>query len=212
MANTLSVEIGIWISAFMILCIYSWLYKYNKFFKFAESTMIGSAAGYLFIMGYNNIVNTSVRAIQIGKYWHILPILLGVSLFMRYVKNYEWIQRYGTAYLIAGSTAIFIRATIVTQVTQQIAATINYVSMATPMDILNSIVYIVFIVAVSGYFLFSERYSTKIPYYNVINKVGRYGFLTALGYYLGITVMTRIAFVSDRLRYLLFTWLKLSPF
>lgn len=212
MVNEWAPELGIWIAAFMILCVYSWLYKYTRFFKFAESTMIGAAAGYLFVMGYNNVINTSVIAIQAGRIWQIIPIILGLSLFMRYTKKYAWLQRYGTSYLIAGTTVIFIRATIVTQVTQQIKATINYISLANPMSILNSVVTLVLVICVSFYFLFSERFSTKIPSYNLINKIGRYGFLTALGFYLGITVMTRVAFVSDRLRYLFFTWLKLSPF
>ena len=38
--------IGIWIGAFLTLCIFSFLYRDNPFFRFAESLFAGISLGY----------------------------------------------------------------------------------------------------------------------------------------------------------------------
>ena len=202
--------VGIWLGAYMILSGWSWLWKYNRVFRLTEHILVGSAAGYYLIQGLRNIMTISVAGVTAGRIWHIIPLVLGVSLFARYIKQYSWLQRYGTSYLVAGTMVIFFRATIVTQVMQQIQATVSAVSVATPLAILNSIIMVAYVCGTIFYFTFTEKFSTKIPGYNVFNKLGRYAFLTALGYYLGVTVMTRIAFVLNRLSYLYFDWLNLG--
>jgi len=205
-------EIGIWISAFFILCVYSWLYRYNRFFKFGEHTLIGAAAGYYFVMGVRNIMNISIRGLSLGKYYQVIPLILGLVLYARFYRKYSWLMRYGTCFMIAVSSTIYFRALIVTHVTQQIAATIEKVSLASPLLALNSVVIVGLTVFTMMYFMFTNRFTSKVQGYDFINKIGRYGLLTALGFYLGITVMTRLAFVINRLEFLLFEWLRLPTF
>ena len=38
--------LGIWIAAALTFCIFSFLYKDNPFYKFAEHLFVGLAAGY----------------------------------------------------------------------------------------------------------------------------------------------------------------------
>jgi len=47
-------NIGIWIAAFLTLCIYSFLYKDNPFYKFAEYLFVGVSAGYWVARQYHN--------------------------------------------------------------------------------------------------------------------------------------------------------------
>ncbi|MBT5714752.1 hypothetical protein HOI71_27140, partial [Candidatus Poribacteria bacterium] len=42
-----SQEIGIWIAAALTLCLYSFLYRDNPFYKFAEHLFVGVAQGYI---------------------------------------------------------------------------------------------------------------------------------------------------------------------
>jgi len=203
----ISTEVGVWLAAFFIIAIYSWLINYNPLFRFAEHTLIGAAAGYGLVMGIRNIMQVGIGGITAGKYHYIIAVLLGLSLYTRFFKEYAWVQRYGIAFVVAAGSVIRFRSLIVTSVTQQISSAINKVSFATLFDGFNSVIIIIFSVATMMYFTFSKRYSEDVPGYKYLNSIGRYGVLTLLGYYLGITIMTRIQFVINRLGFLLFNWL-----
>ena len=44
--------IGIWMSVFLTLCIFSFLYKDNPFYKAAEHIFVGVSAGYIFTITF----------------------------------------------------------------------------------------------------------------------------------------------------------------
>lgn len=202
-------EIGLWISAFYVLSVFTFLWKYNRFFKFAEHTLIGAAAGHFLVMGIQNIKSLGLDNIFGGRIQYIIPILLGLTLYSRFVPKYNWLMRWGTAVLISVSLVIYMRALVITQIIIQIQDTIKAVSISSPINILNSIIIVPLVVSTMLYFLFTIRFTPKgnVSY---ILKLGRYGVMTALGYYLGVTVMTRLAFVIDRLQFLLFQWLRIA--
>jgi len=203
-------ELGLWISAFYILSVYSYLFKYNRFFKFAEHTLIGAAAGHYLTMGVTNIRSLGIANIMAGKVFYVVPLILGILLFARFSEKYSWLMRYGLAVMIGVSIAIRVRALVITTVLTQVQATISAISFADPMSILNSLVLLVLVISTMLYFLFTERLTPKEGNpLSLIGKTGRFGIMIALGYYLGQTVMTRLAFVINRLEFLLFEWLRI---
>jgi hypothetical protein len=202
-------EIGLWISAFYIIASYSFLYKYNRLFKFAEHTMIGAAAGHIAVMGINNIRTVGIENILAGNYIYILAFPLGLSLFGRYTANYKWTQRYGFAFLVGVGTSIATRARVLSRVLVPLSAPINKVSLSSPADIINSIIIVVWVTSVLAYFLFTRRYTGESTAISYFQKTGRWGIVLGIGFYLGQTVMTRLAFVINRLEFLLFEWLRI---
>jgi len=202
-------ELGLWISAFFVLSVYSFLYKYNKFFKFAEHTIIGAAAGHFLVMGIQNIRNIGINNIMAGKYFYLIPIFLGLTLYARFSKTYNWIMRWGMAFLIGVGLTLYMRSIVITQIVVQISDSLKAVSLASPQAILNMIIIIGFVFCTMLYFLFTEKFTPMKGPLTYIGKIGRYGIMTALGYYLGVTVMTRIAFVINRIEFLLFEWLRI---
>jgi len=212
MAFDLVSELGLWISVFFMLSVYSWMYKYNKLFKFAEHTLIGAASGYFLVLGVNNISNIAIGGLTKGNISMIIPILIGLTLYTRYVSNYSWVSKYGISFMVAVSSTIAFRALMETQVTQQIAATIQNFDLSSPLSAINSIIIVVFTFCTMLYFIFTKKMSEDVPGYKLINTIGRYGILTIIGFYLGITTMTRLSFVINRLEFLLFEWLKISRF
>ena len=44
--------IGAWVSVFLTLCIFSYLYKDNPFYKAAEHIFVGVSAGYAFTLSF----------------------------------------------------------------------------------------------------------------------------------------------------------------
>ena len=58
---------GIWIGAFLTLCIFSILHKENPFYRLAEHLYVGLAAGQAIAMGWLNVKNMSVTPLKIGR-------------------------------------------------------------------------------------------------------------------------------------------------
>src|SRR5207247_5918093 len=52
MSLHLSHDLGVWVSAFLTLCVFSFLYKDNPFYKFAEHLFVGVSAGYYIILNF----------------------------------------------------------------------------------------------------------------------------------------------------------------
>src|SRR3972149_11148828 len=106
-------EFGLWISAFYILAVYTYLYRYNKFFKFAEHTLIGAAAGHYLVMGITNINTIGLGNVAAGKVYFVIPLILGVLLFSRFSTRTAWMMRYGIAFMVGIGLAIYIRALVI---------------------------------------------------------------------------------------------------
>ena len=113
-------EASVWIAALLTLCIFSFLYKDNPLYKFAEHLFVGVSAGYYIVLNYwtvvvPNLVDPLVRtfggrdpvtheavvqaggpfAASIGDYrgWFLIPAVLGVLLFTRLVPKIDWMSR-----------------------------------------------------------------------------------------------------------------------
>jgi hypothetical protein len=93
--------IGVWIAAFLTLSALSFLYKDNPFFRFAESLFAGVSLGYYVGITLNQtLVPNLLEPLQtdFGKNWDLLvPGLLGVMLYMRYLPKIAWVSRYALA-------------------------------------------------------------------------------------------------------------------
>src|SRR5262249_31286536 len=110
-------QLGVWVAALLTLCIFSFLYKDNPFYKFPEHVFVGVSAGYYIVLnfwtvivpnlcdplyraftGHDPVTHAVVAnaggpfAASQGDYrgWFLLPALLGVLLFTRLAKRIEW--------------------------------------------------------------------------------------------------------------------------
>ncbi len=106
------------ISAFLTLCIFSFLYKDNPFYKFAEHLFVGMSAAYWMTLGFwstlvGNLFTRSKpladffsQPYQSGAsnftYW--IPVILGLLLLMRLSPKGGWLSRWPLAFIV-GTTA-----------------------------------------------------------------------------------------------------------
>ncbi|MBN1901930.1 hypothetical protein JW926_11465, partial [Candidatus Sumerlaeota bacterium] len=83
--------LGVWISAFLTLAIFSFLYKDNPIYKFAEHLFVGISAGYAFIQAIAGTlrpnlfehVKTAVETGDVSGYARLGALVLGVMILMR---------------------------------------------------------------------------------------------------------------------------------
>jgi len=95
----MSETIGIWIAAGLTLCVFSFLYKDNPFYRFAEHLYVGVSVGYTIAQAWHQTV---IRLIwnpisQQGDYTVIIPACIGLLIFSRFIPKYRWLIRWPLA-------------------------------------------------------------------------------------------------------------------
>jgi hypothetical protein len=204
------VTIGTWIGAFYIISVYSYLYKDNPLFRFAEVTMIGTAAGHLLVMSINSIIKIGWTGLVSGNYIYLIAFVLGFLLYARFWVNYAWMIRYGMAVVIGSFIGLSVRAEVSTRIIPQLQKTMLPIIAKDLGTSISNIIIIVFTVCATLYFLFVADLTPSEKIFKPIQQIGRLCIVGALGYYLGTTIIVRYAMVINRLEFLFFEWLKIA--
>lgn len=201
---------GAWLSATMVVWIYSFAYRDNVFYKIAEHMFVGTAAGYSIALALDSLnrvlISPAVRSPQafLSTSWHyIVPAVLGALMFAKYSRKYYWLARYAVAVNIAVGTGLALRTVPIANIVRQITATIVPLWGSDPQKILNN--WILAIITLGGltYFLFTifprrmegARPSPHYWVYRALYYVGIYGMMVGFGALFANTIMTRVGFL-----------------
>ena len=187
----------------LTLCVFSFLYKDNPFYKFAERLVAGVAAGFWTMLLYHtNFYDKVILKAQSVWAWpsfknidfyYIIPVLLGLAMWTRFSKKYAWISRYSLAFYIGISTGVSVPVYMYTFIFKQLSAT---------MIPLNSIINIIVVLGVLCslfYFFFSKAHTGA---FGVVSKIGIYTLMIGFGAGFGMTVMGRVALLVQRVIFL----------
>ena len=202
-----SMSISVWIAAFFTITATSYAFRDNKFFKFAENTFIGVAAGHQIVMGVKNIRDYGWTHIMNGEMIYIVVFLLGIMLYARFHKEYFWLYRYPIAFLVGNGIGISIRAAIHSDFIVQVAATASPLIASDAFGTMNAIITFVGVVTALSHFIFSQEklHEGTIGW---IPKIGRWMMLLAFGASFGNTIMSRFGMYQGRVIFLLRDWLQ----
>ena len=98
------------IAAFLTLCIFSFLYKDNPFYRLAEHLVVGVSAGYFaIILTYNGLIPKFINPVfRQGRLYYLLPGILGVLMWTRFSRKWSWLSRYSLAAYMGVATGIVI--------------------------------------------------------------------------------------------------------
>jgi len=135
------------LAAFLTLCIFSFLYRDNPFYTFAEHLIVGISAGYWIAILYHTSLTdlwieplgNSIRAFGSpgGSFAaktgmlivNILPGCIGLLMFSRFFKKTAWISRWPIAFYLGVSAGVALPLFLQGFVIRQVAANmINPVS------------------------------------------------------------------------------------
>jgi len=200
-------EIGVWIAAFLTIACLSFLYKDNPFFRFAESLFAGVSLGYYIGITLNQTLEPNLFQPLRGDFktnWDLLvPGILGVVLYMRYVPKVGWISRYALAIYVTYYIGVEFTRKIHGEVLPQLARTILPLS-TLDQTTLVSLVYVIGVFSVLVYFFFSREQG------GILKRVSRLGIwflMISFGAAFGFTVMGRVALLIGRLNFLILDWI-----
>lgn len=223
---SVSRTIGIWVAAIMTLCIFSFLYGDNPFYKFAEAIVVGVSAAYWMVVGFwttivpNLLGNLFPAWTQswalpgISPVWqsenliYIVPLILGIMLLMRLSPKGNWIARWPLAFIIGATAGLrligFIQADFLNQVRISIVPLVVIGERIQWGPTIANVIMLLSVLSCLVYFFFS------IEHKGVVGKVARVGIwvlMITFGAAFGFTVMGRIALLAIRFEFLFDDWL-----
>jgi hypothetical protein len=196
------VFIGNFVGAFLMISVFTLLYKENPISRVAEHAMIGVAAGYTFVTNFWFMWNTGVVGIFNGNPQYIIAIVLGALLFTNLSKKWAWLSRYGLALITGAGVALAISRVVLTDILVQMVTVVNpFLTLSTPISWVNATLMLVITLSVLSYFLFTNKArGTKL---GPITKFGRYAMMLSFGMQYGQTATYRINMAIGRLDALL---------
>jgi hypothetical protein len=187
--------IGPLIGLFFTWSVYSYLlYKENIFFRFAEHTFIGVAAGINFVMAMQTLQGNTITPIMKGSLLYLIGLLLGIIVLFRYIKPVKFLSNWSMAFYVGVTLGLSV---------SRLPATRIIVPLESFMLVPNSIDNIVLIVgflAVLSYFIFgrinNEQVSESKGY---LDRVGRLFLMVTLGAMFGSALLGRFSMVIERI-------------
>ncbi len=229
-----SQDIWVWVAAALTLCIYSFLYKDNPFYKFAEHLLVGVSAGYFLIIDYyNNIVPNLLVPLKdgfgtlfaqgrfTGSLMAVVPGILGIVILTRLFPKVGWVSRWALGFYFGAYQGLIITGSMQAWILSQVWGT--FVKNGNPIFSLtlfgNFFSHPGFgkiILAVSGplmiigvictltYFFFSTEHK---GFAGGVAKIGIVFLMIGFGASFGYTVMARVSLLIGRINFLLTDWL-----
>ncbi len=203
----LSPDPWVWLSAFLTLCIFSFLYRDNPFYRFAEHLFVGVTIGYFIALNWHNVVhpNLIVPLFQEGNIIYIIPLAFGLLYFTRFIPKLTFLVRLPIAFLLGWGAGVTIPATFQTYILRQTQGTLLVGETFTKWDTgLWSIIVFVGVISTLIYFFFSRE---REGIYKQAANLGIIFIMLGFGASFGYTVMARISLLIGRIQFLLGPWL-----
>ncbi|MFP4457854.1 MAG: hypothetical protein ACLFPS_09370 [Clostridia bacterium] len=192
-----------WIAAFITLGLLSFAIGENPYYRLVEHLYVGIAAAHSLILGWENLQNNAfVPIAEDGEFLKIIPVVLGILLYARFIKGQLWLSRIPMSALVGIGVGLTVRSTITAEFLNQINATI------VPLNSINNIIIVFGVVSVLMFFYFTRKDTN--PVFNYTGTLGRYIMMIAFGALFGNAAMGRMSLMIGRLRFILIDWLNLG--
>lgn len=195
--------IGTWIAAFLTLCIFSFLYKDNPFYRFAEHVFVGASVAYLLIQTWYftiqpKLIQPLVREGFARNYLLLVPTILGIMILTRWFPNLRRISWIPISFTVGVGVGLAVTGNIQGILIPQLKATI------VPINSWNNTIMIIGAVTTISYFYFSREHRGLL---GGSTRLGRIFIMIFFGATFGYTIMARVSLLIGRIHFLLHSWL-----
>lgn len=224
---SLSRTIGVWTAAFLTLCVFSFLYRDNPLYKFAEAVFVGVSAAYWMVVAFWTVIIPNL----LGKIWpawvqswampglspisdehwwlYLIPLILGGMLLWRLSPKGAWVARWPLAFIIGSTAGIrlvgFLQADFLSQIRNTIVpVTVVGQTGFDPWASIQNVLLLISVLSALVYFFFSIEHKGVV---GRVSQVGVWVLMVTFGAAFGYTVMGRIALLAIRFEFLFDDWL-----
>ncbi|HJW14883.1 MAG TPA: hypothetical protein VJ776_09310 [Thermoanaerobaculia bacterium] len=196
-----------WVAALLTLCVFSFLYRDNPLYRFAEHLFVGVSAGYLLAVQYQNVLRPNViEKIGHGNLLPIIPLFLGILILGRMWERTSGIARWSLAFYVGIYSGIAVPSYLQAQIFAQLADAVK--PFAPGWGAVNSGLVLLGFLSVLAYFYFSAPHT---GIHGVGSRIGIWFLMVAFGASFGYTVMARVSLLIARVQFLLRDWLHVLP-
>lgn len=199
------------IGAALTIWLFSFAFKDNLLYKLAEHLFVGVSAGYSWALALDSLMKTGIAPMQKGDLSMIVPMLIGLLFFTKYLTKYSWVARFGPAFVLGIGLGIAVSTSPESFVLRQISA--SFLPLWLPTNPLMTITNILMTLIVLGgltYFVFtlvpgirggkpSGAGNAVTKGYKLLMMIGIYGMMVGFGASFAATIVTRVAFLIGRL-------------
>ncbi len=209
--------LGGWVAAGLTLFLFSFLYRDNPLFKFAEHLFLGVGVGYLLTLNIFEVLATKVWTPLMESFartpWDsgvlltvAVPTLFGLLILTRFVPQAAWLSRWTFALIVGFGSGIWIPRATDTYILQQMQGTVRpllhrpeggfsaYGLADLGTDLSNGLV-IAGVLSILIYFFYSIEHKGPV---RKISRLGTLFLMVAFGASFGNTVMSRMSLLYGR--------------
>ena len=189
-------DLGTLIAAILTLFIFSFLYRDNPFYKFAEYLLVGISVGYFIVISIKTTVVPKLifPIFREGDLLYLIPGILGFFMFLRFFPKLAWLSRISMALIIGAGAGVSIPAMMQAQIFAQMKASMG--SFAS----INNIIVVLAVITTLSYFFFSREHKGAL---GTSAKIGVFFMMLFFGATFGYTVMSRVTLLIGRAQFLL---------
>ena len=215
-------DFGIWVGALLTLCVFSFLYRDNPLYKFAEHLFVGVSAGYYMVLNFWTVLvvnlwdplvtmvtrHQSPFQAQLGDYriWLVLPGIFGVLLFARLFGRIGWLSRWPLAVIIGVYAGLKTTGFAQGDLVAQVQASLQPLWTGHWGTSINNVVFTLGIASSLLFFFYSREHKGAL---GATSRLGVWFLMVSFGAGYGYTVMSRISLLIGRFQFLLHDWLGL---
>lgn len=223
-------------AAFLTLSIFSFLYKDNPFYKFAEHLYVGVSAAFWMCQGFwgtlvGSVIPYASRPLseffevpfQYYRYHYYIAIIFGVILLMRLVPKIGWISRWSLAFIIGTTAGLnlprYLRSDFMSQINNTFQPLFvdydgvgnffsNFSLAAGGQFVMSFANWVIIFGVLCGliYFFFSKEHK---GWFGAASRIGIWVLMVTFGASFGYTVMGRISLLIGRVTFLFQDWLNI---
>jgi hypothetical protein len=223
MTPHLSTDFGVWVGAALTLCVFSFLYRDNPFYRFAEHLFVGVSAGYYLVLSFWSVIVANLWDpltqafdgrhggpfdVRLGDYrvLLLLPAVLGLLLFSRFVPRIGWLARWSLALIIGVYAGLKTTGFAQSDFVAQVHGSIQPLWTGHWGTSVSAIVFTVGLLSSLLFFYFSRE---QRGFLGRTSRLGVFFLMVSFGAGYGYTVMSRVSLLIGRFQFLLFDWLGL---
>jgi hypothetical protein len=216
-------ELSVWIQVALTLIIFSFLYRDNPLYKFAEHLFVGLGTGYYIVMQYHGTflpnlwrpLTTTLlgrsEATGSALAWDFalfVPLLFGILFFLKFNSRFSWLSRWPMAVVVGTYAGLAIigaaQGDLVAQIHANLipffkegslSAFVSEPSLANFLQVLWNPILIIGVLSSLVYFFFSKAHTGMT---GRVATLGIWFLMMSFGASYGATVMTRISLFLER--------------